>query len=343
MARVLRVSEAGFYAWRHRSPSAHALGGAALLKRVQAVHAGSHGAPRVRADLQAGGERHGRKRVARLMRVAGLVGASRHRAGGANTRRDKEARPAPDLVDRDFTALAPNQLWAADVTFVSTATGVLCLAVVLGARSRKPDAERQSEVVGWSRANRFAASQGQPPARRVGGGRIRNGSRPAAAGRRHPPFRPGISTYVAGVWQTLQGGRRANVRGIGGRRPWQRRVRELLCHAGMRVAGAPSVHLTSRGPHGLLQFHPRSLQPGPLPLQPGLPLANDLRGNDGGGPSPSVVTQARQHSTKAGQHQGEVLLGRGHPHVADQHCRALPPVAQTVAGRNLPARETCTG
>ena len=160
MARVLGVSEAGYYAWRHRPPSAHAQADAALLKRVRTIHAGSretYGAPRVHAALQAGGEKHGRKRVARLMRAAGLVGASRRRVGVTTTKRDKEARPAPDLVDRDFTATAPNQLWVADITFVPSATGFLYLAVVLDAWSRKPDAERQSEIVGWSMANHLRA------------------------------------------------------------------------------------------------------------------------------------------------------------------------------------------
>ena len=113
MARVLGVSEAGYYAWRHRSPSAHALADAALLKQVRTIHASSretYGAPRVHAALRADGGKHGRKRVARLMCAAGLVGASRRRVGVTTTKRDKEARPAPDLVDRDFTATAPNQL-----------------------------------------------------------------------------------------------------------------------------------------------------------------------------------------------------------------------------------------
>jgi putative transposase len=100
MARVLGVSEAGFHAWRRRPVSAHAV-------------AQTHGAPRVHAELRAGGERHGRKRIARLMRAAGLIGASRRRGTIVTTRRDKEARPAPDLVDRDFTAFWPNQLWVA--------------------------------------------------------------------------------------------------------------------------------------------------------------------------------------------------------------------------------------
>jgi putative transposase len=84
MARVLGVSETGYHAWRHRSPSTHALADAALLKRVRTVHASSretYGSPRVHAELRAGGERHGRKRIARLMREAGLVGATRRRNG----------------------------------------------------------------------------------------------------------------------------------------------------------------------------------------------------------------------------------------------------------------------
>src|SRR3954468_4837880 len=105
----------------------------------------TYGAPRVHAELRAGGERHGRKRIARLMRDAGLVGASRRRHGPITTRRDKDARPAPDLVDRNFTADRANQLWVADITFVPTAAGFLYLAVVLDACSRK--------IVGWSMAN----------------------------------------------------------------------------------------------------------------------------------------------------------------------------------------------
>src|SRR3954467_10944074 len=126
MARVLGVSESGFHAWRKRLASAHAAADAALLQRVRTIHASAletYGAPRVHAQLRAGGERHGRKRIARLMRDAGLVGASRRRRGPITTRRDKTARPAADLVDRKFAAKAANQLWVADITFVPTAAG----------------------------------------------------------------------------------------------------------------------------------------------------------------------------------------------------------------------------
>jgi transposase InsO family protein len=84
-----------------------------------------------------------RKRIARLMRAAALVGACHRQGGPVTTRRDRDARPAPDLVDRKFSAEAGNQLWVADITYVPTAAGFLYLAVVLDAWSRK--------IVGWAR------------------------------------------------------------------------------------------------------------------------------------------------------------------------------------------------
>lgn len=148
MARVLGVSESGYHAWRQRAPSERAANDELLMKKVRTIHLGSretYGVPRVHAELRARGELHGRKRIARLMRAAGLAGVSRRRAGVTTTRRDKSARPAPDLVDRNFTASRPNHLWVADITFVPTAAGFLFLAVVLDAWSRK--------IVGWSMAN----------------------------------------------------------------------------------------------------------------------------------------------------------------------------------------------
>ena len=148
MARVLGVSRAGFYAWATGPPSARTVADTALLERVRTVHRGSretYGAPRVHAALRALGERHGRKRIARLMRRAGLVGASHRRGGPVTTRSDREARPALDLVDRDFSAEGPDRLWGGDITFVPTAAGFLYLAVVVDAWSRR--------VVGWSMAN----------------------------------------------------------------------------------------------------------------------------------------------------------------------------------------------
>ena len=147
-ARVLGVSRAGHYAWAGRPPSAHTEADTALLERIRAVHAApreTYGAPRVHAQLRAGGERHGRKRIARLMRGAGITGVSRRNGGPVTTRRDRGARPAPDLVGRDFSAPGPDRLWVTDITFIPTAAGFLYLAVVLDAWSRR--------AVGWSMAN----------------------------------------------------------------------------------------------------------------------------------------------------------------------------------------------
>ena len=147
MARVLGVSRAGYYAWLERAPSARARADDVLLKRIRTVHAvsrGTYGAPRIHAELKTDDQAVGRKRVARLMREAALAGISRRR-GPVTTRRDREARPAPDLVDRNFTADGPNRLWVADITFVPTLAGFLYLAVVLDAWSRR--------IVGWSMAN----------------------------------------------------------------------------------------------------------------------------------------------------------------------------------------------
>src|SRR5580704_12525580 len=84
IARVLGVSESGYHAWRGRVASARAVEDKMLLKRVRTVHATSretYGSPRIHAELGATGSRHGRKRIARLMRDAGLTGASRRRKG----------------------------------------------------------------------------------------------------------------------------------------------------------------------------------------------------------------------------------------------------------------------
>ena len=102
-----------------------------------------YGRPRIHAELQAEGERVGHKRVARLMKQAGIEGVSRRRSA-KTTRRGEATRPAPDLVDRDFSASDADQLWVADITYVPTWTGFLYLAVVLDAWSRR--------VVGWSMA-----------------------------------------------------------------------------------------------------------------------------------------------------------------------------------------------
>jgi putative transposase len=146
MCRVLGVSTSGYYAWVCREPSKRSRKDAELTERIRAIHArsdGTYGVPRVHAELVDEGVRVGRNRVARLMRAAGLQGVTRRRFV-STTQRSASARPAPDLVDRDFTAEGPNRLWVADITYISTWAGFLYLAVVLDAWSRR--------VVGWSMA-----------------------------------------------------------------------------------------------------------------------------------------------------------------------------------------------
>ena len=139
MARVLGVSASGFYDWRDRQPSDRQRGNAVLLRRIRTIHAVSHGtcgAPRVHAELRAEGLQVGRKRVARLMREAGIAGVSRRRRTVTTTIPMPERTSAGDLVRRNFTAEGPDKLWVADITFVPTAAGFLFLAVVLDAWSR---------------------------------------------------------------------------------------------------------------------------------------------------------------------------------------------------------------
>ena len=144
MCRVLGVSTSGYYAWRTRPRSERARADAELSLRIQAIHERSratYGAPRIHAELAAQGVRVGRKRVARLMEVAGIYGVSR-RKWISTTTRDRAMRPAPDLVERNFSAPAPNALWVADITYIPTWMGFLYLAVVLDVFSRR--------VVGWA-------------------------------------------------------------------------------------------------------------------------------------------------------------------------------------------------
>ena len=117
MCRVLEVSTSGYYAWRQRGPSARAQADAKLQARIKAIHIesrGTYGRPRVHAELRADGVRVGGKRVARLMRREGVQGISRRRRV-RTTRRNREARPVPDLVERNFTAARPDRLWVADI------------------------------------------------------------------------------------------------------------------------------------------------------------------------------------------------------------------------------------
>lgn len=147
MCRLLQVSKSGLYRRRRRSLSARARGDIRLTAQIEAIHRHSHGtygAPRVHAELQHHGTHVARKRVARLMRQAGLRGVSRRRFI-TTTQRDHSAHPAEDLVQRDFHAAAPDRLWVADITYVPTWAGFTYLAIVLDVFSRC--------IVGWAMEN----------------------------------------------------------------------------------------------------------------------------------------------------------------------------------------------
>ena len=147
VCRVLGLSPSGYYAWLAREPSARAQRDWELTQKIVTIWRQNrqvYGRPRIYADLKEDGEKVGQKRVGRLMKQAGIVGASRRRRGPKTTRRNDDARPVPDLVERDFTADGPDQLWVADITYIPTWAGFLYLAVVLDAWSRR--------VVGWSMA-----------------------------------------------------------------------------------------------------------------------------------------------------------------------------------------------
>lgn len=147
MCRLLEVSASGYYAWSKRRRCRRGQADEALLVEIREIHRRSratYGAPRVHAELAALGHHIGRKRVARLMREAGLEGASR-RCPFSTTVRSRDRRPAPDLVERNFKAEGPNRLWVADITYVPSWSGFVFLAVVLDAWSRR--------IVGWSMAS----------------------------------------------------------------------------------------------------------------------------------------------------------------------------------------------
>jgi putative transposase len=146
MCRMLEISTSGYYAWATRPPSARKISDLLLGDRIEANWRDSretYGRPRIQADLVDEGIHVSDKRVARLMQERRIHGASR-RKGFKTTVRDRDARPAPDLVDRKFTATAPNQLWVADITYVPTWSGFLFVAIILDVYSRR--------VVGWAMA-----------------------------------------------------------------------------------------------------------------------------------------------------------------------------------------------
>ena len=147
MPHALGVSKSGYYAWRGRPLSERKRQDALLTEKIRQIHSRSHetyGYPRVHAELRSLGVRCGRRRVARLMRAAGLQGCVRGKKR-RTTRRDPRAAPAADLLRRNFVAGGPNRIWLADITYIPTREGFLYLAFILDTHSRR--------IVGWSMAS----------------------------------------------------------------------------------------------------------------------------------------------------------------------------------------------
>ncbi len=148
MCSRLGVARSGFYAWRTRPPCSRSIADAQLTVTIHQIHTGSrgtYGVPRVHAELlDLHALRCGRKRVARLMRAAGLVGVCRRRQP-RRARPDETGLISDDLVQRAFAATAPDRLWVADITYLPTWQSFLYLAVVVDAYSRR--------VVGWAMAD----------------------------------------------------------------------------------------------------------------------------------------------------------------------------------------------
>lgn len=170
MCRVLSVKRSGYYAWRKRTPSAQTKANEALLTMIEMQYKKSretYGSPRMYVVLQREGIVCGRNRVARLMRLHKIVARTKGNYHPGTTRRQPGVIPAPNLLDRDFSAVAPNQKWVSDFTYIETYEGWLYLAVVLDLFSRK--------VVGWAMSKtmdtalvqtalRMALSGRKPPA-----------------------------------------------------------------------------------------------------------------------------------------------------------------------------------
>lgn len=145
MCRVLEVSVSGYYAWRKRPPSARAEADAVLGEQIRAVHRDSrqtYGSPRVHAALRQQGIVCNHKRVARLMRLHGIRGCDRRRRRPVTTQSRHEYPVAANILQRDFTAEAPNRKWLGDIRYIVTREGFLYLASLEDVFSRK--------IVGWA-------------------------------------------------------------------------------------------------------------------------------------------------------------------------------------------------
>lgn len=153
LCAALGVTRSGYHAWQVAAPSARAVADVALgadIRALHAAHRGCYGAPRITRALRQRGQRHGTKRIARLLRAAGLRGRSARRFVPRTTDSDHDQPIAPNRLAERPAPTGPNQVWVSDLTYVPTAEGWLYLAVILDLWSRR--------VIGWSAGASLAAS-----------------------------------------------------------------------------------------------------------------------------------------------------------------------------------------
>lgn len=151
----LEVSASGYYAWLNRrtAPGPRALANQTLSRQIKAIHAQSrqtYGSPRITNELRKQGCRHGRNRIARLMQQAQLCGRQQRRYRVQTTDSNHDQPIAPNHLAQVPKATAPNQLWAADITYIETREGWLYLAAILDLYSRK--------IVGWAMSEHIDTS-----------------------------------------------------------------------------------------------------------------------------------------------------------------------------------------
>ena len=152
LCRVVGVSVSGYYAWRRRAPSRRRLENQGLVAIMRAVHRdidSAYGSPRMRDELASRGYECSVNRVARLMRVHGLIARTtvKYRSLSKAGRRRP---PAPNLLNREFTVAEPNRVWCSDITYIPTAGGHLYLAVVMDLYNR--------QVVGMATSTRLGGA-----------------------------------------------------------------------------------------------------------------------------------------------------------------------------------------
>lgn len=152
LCQAFEVSASGYYDWQQRraQPAARALEDLQLKEQIRRIHRESretYGSPRIQASLRALGQRHGRNRLSRLMREAAICGRQRRRYRVVTTDSKHEHPVAANLLADVPAPHGPDQIWVADITYISTSAGTVYLAAILDLYSRR--------IVGWAVSQRI--------------------------------------------------------------------------------------------------------------------------------------------------------------------------------------------